>query len=122
MGIKDPTLGTLPPIHKERIFFSYALEISQCRNLKNLSKLGVKSVQNHLRALVSHTTYNGQRDAHLQYTLSGLPLNGAKPLPMIRKVLSQISKWADGRDEALLITTSILRSLEARSSLGGPSS
>ena len=42
--IKDPTLGTVPLIHKERIFFSYAREISQGRNLKNLPRLGVKSV------------------------------------------------------------------------------
>ena len=57
MGIKYPTLGTLPPIHKEQIFVSYALEISQGRNLKNLPRLGFKSVHNYLRALVEDTNW-----------------------------------------------------------------
>ena len=46
LGIKDPTLGTLPPIHKEQIFVSYALDIYQEKNIKNLPRLGIKSVQN----------------------------------------------------------------------------
>ena len=35
LDIKTPTLGTIPPIHKERIFVSYALDIYQGINLKN---------------------------------------------------------------------------------------
>ena len=61
-GIKDPTLGNLPPIHKERIFVSYALEISQGQNIKNLLRISVNSVQNYLMAEASHATDNGQRD------------------------------------------------------------
>ena len=41
---------------------------------------------------------------------------------MIKKFLSLISKGADGRDEAILPTTYILRALEACYLLGGPSS
>ena len=46
LDIKDPTIGTLPRIHKERIFVCYAFAISQGINLKNLQRLGVKFVQN----------------------------------------------------------------------------
>ena len=47
--IKEPTLGTLIHMHKEHIFVSYALEISQRQNLKNLMRLYIKSVQNYPR-------------------------------------------------------------------------
>ena len=70
MVIKEPTLSTLPPIHKEQIFLSYALEISQGINIKNLSRIGIKSVQNYLRAAASHAIDNGQRDLRLRYTPS----------------------------------------------------
>ena len=56
--IKDPTLGTLPPICKERIFVSYALEIYQDTNSKNLPSLGVKSVYIYLRVAASHVNDN----------------------------------------------------------------
>ena len=62
LGIKDPTLGILPPIHKEHIFVSYNLDISQGQNLKNLLRLGVKSVHNYLMAPASHATNNSQRN------------------------------------------------------------
>ena len=122
MGIKDPTLGTLPPIHKEQNFVSYALEISKGRNIKKLPSLGVKSVQNYLRSETSHAINNGQRDPRLQYTPSGLPRYSSKPLPMLKKLLSHISKWLDRRDEAVPLTTAILRALESFSYPGGPSS
>ena len=115
MGTKDSTIGTLSPIHKELNFVYYALEISQCINLKNIPRLGVKYVHNYLRAAVSHATDNGKRDPHLWYTTSGLPLDGAKPLPMLRKLFSHMCKWEEGRDEALPLMTAILRALEARS-------
>ena len=65
LGIKDPNLGTLPPINKDHIFVSYALEIPQVRNIKNLPRLGVKSVHNYLRAAASHATDNVQRGPRL---------------------------------------------------------
>ena len=119
LGIKDPNLGTLPPIHKERIFVSYALDISQSRNHNKLPSLGVKCVQNYLRAAASHATNKGQRDPRLQYTPYSLPLDGAKPFPMLRKLISHMSKWSDGRYEALPLTTAILGALEARYSSWG---
>ena len=73
-------------------------------------------------ATASNPTDNCQCDLCLQYTPSGLPLNGAKHLHMIKKLLSHISKWAERRDEAILPTTYILRALEACYLLGGPSS
>ena len=97
LGIKEPTLGTFPPIHKEQIFGSYFLEISQGRNLNNFPRLGVKSVQNYLRAAASHATDNGQRDPHLWYNPSSLPLNGSKPFPMLKKIISHMSKYSDRR-------------------------
>ena len=122
MGIKDLTLGTLPPIHKGKIFVSYALEISQGINIKNLPRLCAKSVQSYRRSSTSHTTNNGQREPRLRYTLSGLPLDGAKHFLVFKKLLSQMSKWEDGRDEALPITTAIFGALKYWSSLGGTSS
>ena len=80
--------------------------------------LGDKPVQNYLRA----ATDNGQCDPRLRYTPSVLTLYGTKPLLMLRKLLSHMSKWADVRYEALPLTTDILRSIDARSSLGGHSS
>ena len=49
----------------------------------------------------------------LCYTSSGLPLNGARPY---------MSKWEYGKYKALLLTIDILRSIEAFSSSGVPSS
>ena len=92
MGIKDPTIDTLPPIYKGKIFVSYDLEIYQGRNFKNLPRLGVKSVQNYLREAASHTTNNGKREPRFRYTPLVLTLDGAKPFPMLRKLLSQMSK------------------------------
>ena len=105
MVIKEPTLSTLPPIHKEQIFLSYALEISQGINIKNLSRIGIKSVQNYLRAAAYHATDNGQLDLRLRYTPSGLPLDSAKPFPILRQILSHISNWADVRYEDLPLNT-----------------
>ena len=105
MGIKDPTLDTPPPIYKERIFISYA----------NLPSFGFKSVHNYLRSVASHATDNVQRDPHIWYTPYGLTLDGAKPFPILQKLLSHMSKWAYVRDEAIPLTTSIIRYLEARS-------
>ena len=122
MGIKDPTLGTLPPIHKEKIFVSYALDISQGINIKNLPRICVKSVHSYLREAASHTTNNGQCDPRLRYNPSGLPLDGAKNFLMLKKLLSQMSKWEDGKDEALPPTTAIFRALKAWSSSRGTSS
>ena len=115
MGIKYPNLGTLQPIHRELVFFSYALEIFRGQNLKNLHRLIVNSVHNYLRVGVSHATDNVQRDPHIWYTPYGLTLDGAKPFPILQKLLSHMSKWAYVRDEAIPLTTSIIRYLEARS-------
>ena len=92
LGIKYPTLGTLPPIRKENIFVSYSLEISKGRNIKNLPRLSVKPIHNKLRVAASHATYNCQGDTCLQYIPSRLTLDGAKPLPMLKKLLSHMSK------------------------------
>ena len=79
--------------------------------------IGDKPVQNYLRA----ATDNGQCDPRLRYTPSVLTLYGTKPLLMLRKLLSHMSKWADVRYEALPLTTDILRALEAYCSSGGSS-
>ena len=120
MGIKDPTLSTLQPIHKEQIFVSYNLEISQGRNLKNLPRIGIKYVHNYLSEAASHATNNGQCDPRLGYTLSSLPPDDSKPFPILKKLLSHMSKWTDGRDEALPLTTDILRYIEVCSLSGVP--
>ena len=72
--------------------------------------------------LASHATNDGWREPCLWYTPSGLPLNGSKPFPMLKKLLSHISKWEGKRYVDLLITTSILRYIEACSSPVGTSS
>ena len=115
--IKYPTLGTLKPIHKERIFVSYVLEIYQGRNLKNLPRLGIKSVQNYLREAASHTTNNGQRDPRIQYTTPGLPIDGAKPFTMVKKLLSHMQKWVDGSPAHDSYPKNFIRSLLVRGSL-----
>ena len=112
MGTKDPTLGTVPPIHKERIFVSYVLEISQGRNIKNLLRISVKSVQNYLRAPASHAANNGQREPCPQCARSVLPLEGAKPFYMLKKLFSHMSEWEDRRYKDLPLMADILRSLE----------
>ena len=88
----------------------------------NLPSLGVKSVQNYLRVVASHATNNGQCDTCIRYTPSVLPLDGAKPFLVLQKLLSRMSKWKDGREDFLLLTTAILVNLEACSSSGGHSS
>ena len=118
--VKYPTLVTLPPIHKERIFVSYALEISQVRNIKNLTGIGVKSVNNYRRVSASHTTDNGQFYPIIWYTPNVLPFNSAKPFPILKKFISHMSKWSDGMDEYIRLATTILRDLEACSSSGFP--
>ena len=75
-----------------RMFVSYALEISQGRNFKNLPSLGVKSVHNYLRVASSHIIDNGHRDPRLLYAPSILPFDGAKSFPMLKKLLSHMSK------------------------------
>ena len=84
--------------------------------------LSVTYVQNYLRETAYNATDNGQIYPCLHYAPSALSLNGAKHFPMIKKFLSLMSKGADGRDEAILPTTYILRDLEACYLLGGPSS
>ena len=69
---------------------------------------------------VSNATDNGQHDSCLQYTPYGLPLNGTKYLPIIKKLLYHMSTWSGGRDKARLPTTAILRYLESRSLWEGP--
>ena len=111
LGIKDATLNTIPSIHRERILLSYALEISQGDNLKGLKRIGVKTVQNYLRAAASHATDNSLRDPRYRYSPSGLPLDGSKFFPALNKLMSHMSKWSEGRDEALPLTTPIIQAL-----------
>ena len=53
--------------------------------------LGVKSVQDYLSAAASHVTDNGQCDPRLRYNPSYLPLDGAEPFPVLKKILSHMS-------------------------------
>lgn len=102
---------------------AYALEISRGHNLKNLPRLSVKTVKNYLRAAASHAEANGQQDPRYRYTPAGLPLDGAKKFfPMLGKLLSHMSKWAAGRDEALPLTAAILNQLHIAADAHGPSS
>ena len=82
--------------------------------------LSVTYVQNYLRETAYNATDNGQIYPCLHYAPSALSLNGDKHFPTIKRFLSLMSKGVDGRYEALLPTTYILRALEARSLLGGP--
>ena len=108
-------------ITKELIFVSYALEITQGRNIKNLPRLGVKSVQNYLWVAVSHATDNGQRYPRLRYNPSSLLLD-INSFPNVKKLLSHMSKWADGNGKDIPLMTDILGAIEACSLSGSPSS
>ena len=122
LGIQDPSLSSLPQVHRERVLVAYAIEISQGMNLKNMSQVSSKTVRNYLRAAASHALDNGQRDPRFRYTPSGLPMDGAKYFPMLQKLLTHMSKWSKGRSEALPLTPAILHCLHSKSKNSHPHS
>ena len=122
MGISDPSLAAIPPIHKERILVAYALEVSKGLNLKGIDTISSKTLKNYLRAAASHATDNGLRDPRFRYTPDGLLANGSKYFPLLEKLLSHMSKWARGRSEALPITPAIMATLHSQASHQGPNS
>ena len=86
MGIKYLTLGTLSPINKESISVSYALEISQVQNIKNLLSLIIESFHTYMRVAASHTTNNGQYD-HVSCTprrRQTFPYSQKTPIPHVQ--------------------------------------
>ena len=118
LGVQDVTLQSIPRIHQERILLSYALDVSQGINLKGKDHISVKTVKNYVQAAASHAIDNGLRDPRIRYSPEGLPLNNGEVFPALKKLYTHMKKWADGRDEALPLTSSIIQILhdEAMSS------
>ena len=47
----------------------------------------------------------------MRYSPEGLPLDNGEPFPALKKLFTHIKKWSEGRDEALPLTTPIIRAL-----------
>ena len=71
----------------------------------------VKYIHNYLRAVASEDIDNGKSDLCLCYTHYSLPLYGVKTFPMLQKLLSHMSNWADRRDGYIPLTIAILRDI-----------
>ena len=86
----------MPPVHRERIIISYAMDVAKGHNLSNKKNLSPKSVKNYLFAAASHAISNGAPDPRLQFNPSGTPTDSKTFLPNLTKLLSHLKKWSKG--------------------------